>query len=76
VKNPDPPGKQPPGGMRYAGLGVQIAVSLLVFVWLGQWVDRRLGTGGWVTVVAAFVGFGATMYWLIRSLGRKSDGEK
>jgi F0F1-type ATP synthase assembly protein I len=76
VKNPDPPGKQSPGGMRYAGLGVQLAVSLLVFVWLGQWADRRLGTGGLVTIVAAFVGFGATMYWLIRSLGRKSDGDK
>ena len=76
MKNPAPPEKQGSGGMRYAGLGVQIAVSLLVFVWLGQWVDRRLGTGGLITVVAAFVGFGATMYWLIRSLGRKSDGEK
>ncbi|HEX2249331.1 MAG TPA: AtpZ/AtpI family protein [Gemmatimonadales bacterium] len=62
--------------MRYAGLGVQIAVSLLVFVWLGQWADRRLGTGGLITVVAALVGFGATMYWLIRSLSGKSDGDK
>jgi F0F1-type ATP synthase assembly protein I len=62
--------------MRYAGLGVQIAVSLLVFVWIGQWIDRKLGAGGLVTVVAAFVGFGATMYWLIRSLGRKGDGDK
>ena len=35
--------------MRYAGLGVQLAVSLLVFVLVGQWADRRLGTGGIVT---------------------------
>ena len=76
MKNPAPPGKDSPGGMRYAGLGVQIAVSLLVFVWIGNWADRRLGTGGLLTVVAAFVGFGATMYWLIRSLGRKSNGDK
>jgi hypothetical protein len=61
--------------MKYAGLGVQLAVSLLAFVWVGQWADRRLGTGGLLTVVGAFVGFGGTMYWLIRSL-RDKDGEE
>ncbi len=52
--------------MRYAGLGIQLAVSLLVFVFIGQWADRKLGTGGILTVVAAFLGFGGTMYSLIR----------
>jgi len=60
--------------MRYAGLGIQLAVSILVFVLVGQWVDRKLGTGGIITIVAAFVGFGGTMYSLIRSLNRK-DGQ-
>ena len=57
--------------MRYAGLGVQLAVSLLVFVLAGQWADKKLGTGGILTVVAAFVGFGGTMYSLIRTLNRQ-----
>jgi hypothetical protein len=60
--------------MRYAGLGIQLAVSLVVFVLIGQWADRKLGTGGIVTIAAAFLGFGGTMYTLIRSLNRK-DGE-
>ena len=59
--------------MRYAGLGVQLAVSLLVFVWAGQWLDKRLGNTGIVTMVAAFVGFGGTMYSLIRTLNRQDD---
>ena len=59
--------------MRYAGLGVQLAVSLLFFVWIGQWADRKLDAGGLLTVLSAFVGFGGTMYWLIRSLSRKED---
>jgi F0F1-type ATP synthase assembly protein I len=75
VKTPDPGRKPGPGPMKYAGLGIQLAVSLLVFVWIGQWLDRKLGTGGLVTVVAAFLGFGGTMYWLIRSLSDK-DGEE
>ena len=61
--------------MKYAGLGVQLAVSMLVFVWIGQWLDRKLGAGGLVTVIAAFLGFGGTMYWLIRSLTRKDPPE-
>jgi hypothetical protein len=60
--------------MRYAGLGVQLAVSLLVCVLAGQWADRKLGTGGILTVAAAFLGFGGTMYSLIRTLNRHDDG--
>ena len=62
--------------MRYAGLGVQLAVSLLVFVLVGQWLDKRLGNTGIVTMVAAFVGFGGTMYSLIRTLNRQDDASK
>jgi ATP synthase protein I len=62
--------------MRYAGLGVQLAASILVFVLIGQWADRKLGTGGVLTVVAAFAGFGGTMYWLIRQLNRGDGDEK
>lgn len=61
--------------MRYAGLGVQLAVSLLVFVFIGRWADEKLGTGGILTIVAAFLGFGGTMYLLIRSLNRKDRDE-
>jgi hypothetical protein len=60
--------------MRFAGLGIQLAVSLVVFVLVGQWIDRKLGTGGIITIAAAFLGFGGTMYTLIRSLNRKDDG--
>lgn len=56
--------------MRYAGLGVQLAASILVFVFLGQWLDRKAGTGGLFTILGAFLGFGGTMWSLIRSLNR------
>jgi hypothetical protein len=75
VKTPEPPDKRGPSAAKYAGLGVQLAASVLIFVWVGQWADRKLGTGGLLTVIAAFLGFGGTMYWLIRSLNRK-DGDE
>jgi len=60
-----------PGPMRFVGLGVQLAASLLVLVWLGQWVDRRLHTGGIATVLGAAIAFAGTMVSLIRELNRK-----
>lgn len=68
-----PPGQKPrpePGPGKYAGLGVQLVASILIFVWIGQWADRKLNTGGLLTVLGVFIGFGATMYSLMRSLKR------
>ena len=73
---PDPGGGKAPGPMRYAGLGIQLAVSLVVFALAGQWADRKLGTEGLITVVAVFLGFGGTMYSLIRTLNRKDGDEQ
>ncbi|MGH7499812.1 MAG: AtpZ/AtpI family protein [Gemmatimonadales bacterium] len=75
MTTPQPGDGKGPGPMRYAGLGVQLAVSLLVFVFIGRWADEKLGTGGILTIVAAFLGFGGTMYLLIRSLNRKDRDE-
>lgn len=61
--------------MRYAGLGIQLAVSLLVFVWAGQWADRKLGTGGLLTILAALLGFGGTMYSVIRKLNKEGNDQ-
>jgi F0F1-type ATP synthase assembly protein I len=72
-------GKEPeksPGGMRYAGLGIQLALSIIVFVFAGQWLDRHFGTNGIFTIVGAFVGFGGTMYSLVRQLSNKDDAPK
>jgi uncharacterized membrane protein YqjE len=60
--------------MRYAGLGVQLAVTLVVLVLLGQWADRKLGTGGIVTVVVVLLGFAGTLYSLVRQLNRRDGG--
>jgi F0F1-type ATP synthase assembly protein I len=75
VKTPDPTGRKGPSPTRFAGLGIQLAVSLFVFVWIGQWADHKLGTGGVLTILAAFVGFGGTMYSVVRSLNKEGKDE-
>jgi ATP synthase protein I len=58
-----------PGPWRYAGLGIQLAVTILVGVLAGRWLDRKVGTDGIFTIVGALLGFGGTLYSLVRDLG-------
>lgn len=67
---------QRPGPLRYAGLGIQLAATIVVCVLLGQWVDRRAGTDGIFTVVAPLLGFAGTLYSLVRELARSDKGDR
>jgi F0F1-type ATP synthase assembly protein I len=62
--------------MRFAGLGVQLVVMTLLGLFAGQWADRKFGTGSILTIVGAFLGFGATMWSLVRQVGQVGqDGQ-
>ena len=52
----------------FAGVGLQFAVSILVFLYLGQWLDRKLGTGPWFLIGGVFLGAGASFYSMYRKL--------
>jgi ATP synthase protein I len=53
---------------RFAGVGLQFAVSIIVFLYLGQWLDRKLGTAPWFLLVGVFLGAGASFYSMYRKL--------
>ncbi len=53
---------------RYAGLGLQFVVSLLFFLWVGQWLDRRFGTDPVFLYVGVFTGAGGAFYSMYRTL--------
>ena len=59
-----------PGPLRFAGLGIQLAATIVAGVFIGRWVDRKVGTEGIFAIVGALAGFGATLYFLIRDLSR------
>ena len=63
-------GAVPTPPLRYAGLGIQLAVTILAGVMLGRWVDRKVGTEGLFTILGGLLGFGATLYSLIRELSQ------
>ncbi|HEX6597735.1 MAG TPA: AtpZ/AtpI family protein [Gemmatimonadaceae bacterium] len=73
---PTPPGQDDPRldpdkGVsvgEYAGLGIQFAASIVVFLYLGQWLDRKLGTAPWLLLAGVFIGAGGSFYSMYRRL--------
>jgi F0F1-type ATP synthase assembly protein I len=55
-------------GAAVAGLGLQFVVSLLLFLFIGKWLDERLGTAPWLLITGVFLGAGASFYSIYRRL--------
>ena len=66
-------------GADFAGVGLQFAFAIIVFLYAGQWVDDRLGTNGLFTIAGAFIGAGAAFYNMYRKITaaqRRDDEER
>jgi len=60
---------------RFSGHGLTLAISTGMFLFLGWWVDGRLGTTPILTILGALLGAGAGFYSLLRDLMiRPEDG--
>ena len=56
------------GGFAFAGVGIQFAVTLVAFYYLGQWLDRRFGTAPVFLLVCVFAGAGGAFYAMYTKL--------
>ncbi|HET7462192.1 MAG TPA: AtpZ/AtpI family protein [Longimicrobium sp.] len=66
---PRRPVRQPiPDAGQYASVGLQFGLGILVFTFLGSWLDRRLGTGPWLLLIGVMLGFGLSAFWIYRQL--------
>ena len=52
----------------YAGVGLQFAIAIVLFLFLGRGLDARMGTNGIFTIAGVFVGAGAGFYSMYRKL--------
>jgi F0F1-type ATP synthase assembly protein I len=72
----------PKGGLSgadFAGLGIQFAAAIIVFLFAGQWLDRKVGTNGLFTLVGVFVGGGGAFYSMYRKISaaqRRDDDDR
>lgn len=65
-------------GAEFAGIGLQFALTILVFVFMGVWLDRRLGTSPWLVLICVFAGAAGGFYSMYRrvSLAQRRDAER
>jgi ATP synthase protein I len=63
---------------QYMGLGLTWALSVLLFLGVGAWLDSKLGTEPILMILGAFVGAGAgfySLYYHIVIEPRQREGE-
>lgn len=53
---------------RVAGVGLQFAGAIVLFLFAGRWVDSRLGTEPWFLLLGVMVGAAAGFWSLYRQL--------
>jgi ATP synthase protein I len=49
-----------------AGMGVQFVVAILLCLFVGKWLDARLGTAPWLLILGVFVGAAASTIAMYR----------
>lgn len=73
---------EPPSGelnpSNFAGAGLQFAVSIVAFLLLGQWADRKFGTSPILLLVGVFIGGSAAFYSMYRRItaAQRADDER
>lgn len=62
---------------RYGTVGLEFALSVLLGLLAGRWLDGKLGTGGWLTFIGAAYGVAAGVRALYRAAQRATrDAEE
>ena len=61
----------------YAGLGLQFIVGIILFLYIGKWIDAKLGTSPAFLIAGVFLGAGGSLYSVYRKLvaDQKKDDE-
>ena len=65
-----PPEDPEPGTSagQYAGHGMTFVIAILGGLYLGQWLDGKLGTAPWLLIAGVFTGAGASFYSMYSKL--------
>lgn len=63
----------------YSTLGLEIALSVIVGLLFGQWLDKKFQTGGWLTAlwfVFGLVAGGRALYRALQRANREAEREE
>jgi ATP synthase protein I len=55
--------------MKYAGIGTEMVLVIVLFTYLGNWLDQRQPSETpWFTILMLFIGLGAALYLVFKQL--------
>jgi len=57
-----------PSPASFAGGGIQFVISILLFLYIGKWLDSRFGTSPWLLMIGVLVGAVAGFYSFYRRI--------
>ena len=60
-------------GSEFAGVGLQLGATFGFGAWLGHYLDGRLGTSPWLTILFVFLGAGAGFYSIYQRVVGRSE---
>jgi F0F1-type ATP synthase assembly protein I len=63
---PAPPAPSSASTAGLAGLGLQFVIAILLCLFVGKWLDTRLGTTPWLLILGVFCGAGVSMVAMYR----------
>ena len=58
-------------GSEFAGVGLQFAVTIVLFALAGIWLDKRLDTSPWLVIVMVFGGAGLGFWSMYRRVTKR-----
>lgn len=58
----------------YAQLGLELSVSVLIFIFAGYFLDNKLSTRPWFTLSGAFLGIVSVFYILWKNFVKRKNG--
>ncbi|HAY35192.1 MAG TPA: AtpZ/AtpI family protein [Ignavibacteria bacterium] len=61
---------------QYSGLGVTLAVTVMIFLWAGMWLDGKFQTGFLFTLSLTFIGFAAGFYSFYLNIKKLTETDK
>ena len=75
---PDSKTPEPMNVGSFAGAGLQFAITLVIFLVLGQWIDTKMSSSPIFVLAGVFVGGAGAFYSMYRKLSaaQKADDER
>jgi ATP synthase protein I len=62
--------------LQYSSIGITLVGTILIFLWIGMWLDGKFETSPWFTLILTFVGFAGGFYSFYLNIKKMNSEDK